>query len=758
MQKTIHIDLDGNTLTIETHRWAKQSNGSALLSYRDTRIMVTANMKDEAREGQDFFPLMVDFRENNYAGGKIPGGFFKREGKPSEREVLLSRLIDRPIRPLFPEGFFNETQVIAMLLSADFSVDYDAMGITGASAALMSSTIPFDTPVAAVKIGRRDGRFHINPGRDEINENEFEMVLLLAGTENDVVMMEAEGDQFSEDLLKQGLILGKEIIQKLCVAQRELINPDKMVVEADSRYEEILAELRNSCGARLQEAIFIQDRVKRRDEIAAIKDEIYAGLEDDEVKPKYKRAFHTLEHDLFRQRLLEKRARNDGRALNEVRNLSVELGVLPRAHGSAVFTRGETQALATVTLGSEDDAQRIDDIATSSSSFRHFMLHYNFPPFSVGEVSFLRGAGRREIGHGNLAWKGIYPMLPTNEDFPYTIRVVSDILESNGSSSMATVCATSLALMQAGVPMRNAVAGIAMGLVKEGDEYAVLTDIAGFEDHFGDMDFKVAGTATGINAVQLDIKIDGLSEEIIDATLNQARDARLHILEVMNNAIDHPSEELSEYAPVMMTMQIDTDKIRDLIGPGGKTIKELTATFSVKINVDDDGKVTIAAPNNEIGAKVEERINSLTASPEIGMVYPGKITRIEEYGIFVDILNGASALVHISEISHRRIPSIHDMKFEIGQEIEVKVIHIDRDGRVKASIRELQPEPEDGDREDGGSRQPRERDNRGRDNRARDNRGRDSRSRDNRSRDSRGRDNRSRDSRGRDDRNRDRKN
>ncbi|HDP93849.1 MAG TPA: polyribonucleotide nucleotidyltransferase [Candidatus Aminicenantes bacterium] len=745
MQKTINIDLDGNALIIETHRWAKQSNGSALLTYRDNRILITTNMKEEAREGQDFFPLMVDFRENNYAGGKIPGGFFKREGKPSEREVLLSRLIDRPIRPLFPEGFFNETQVIALLLSADFSVDYDAMGITGASAALMSSTIPFDTPVAAVKVARRDGRFFINPGRDELNENEFEMVLLLAGTEDDIVMMEAEGDQFSEDLLKQGLVLGKEIIQKLCSAQRELINPDKITIEPDTRYDEVLAELERNCGDRLQDAIFIQDRVKRREEIAAIKDEVYAKIEDEELKPKYKRAFHQLEHDSFRQRLLEKRERNDGRALNEIRDLSVELDVLPRAHGSAVFTRGETQALAVVTLGSEDDAQRIDDIAASSDSFRHFMLHYNFPPFSVGEVSFLRGAGRREIGHGNLAWKGIRPVLPKYDEFPYTIRVVSDILESNGSSSMATVCGTSLALMQAGVPMRSAVSGIAMGLVKEKDRYVVLTDIAGFEDHFGDMDFKVAGTAKGINAVQLDIKIDGLSEEIIDATLNQAREARLHILEVMNSAIDHPAEELSEFAPVMVTMRIDTDKIRDLIGPGGKTIKELTATFGVKVNVDDDGKVTIAAPNNEVGSKVQERIKALTASPEIGMTYTGKITRIEDYGIFVDILGGASALVHISEISHRRIPSINDMKYEIGQEIEVKVIHIDRDGRVKASIRELQPEPEGGDREDGGSRPPRDRESQGRDNRSRDSRNRDSRGRDNRSRDNRGRDNRNRD-------------
>ena len=737
MKKTIEIELDGNILKIETHRWAKQSNGSALLSYKDNRILVTANMQNEAREDQDFFPLMVDFRENTYAGGKIPGGFFKREGKPSEREVLLSRLIDRPIRPLFPEGFFNETQVIAMLLSADFSVDYDAMGITGASAALMSSTIPFDTPVAAVKIGRLDGSFHINPGRDDINEKDFDMLLLVAGTENDVVMMEADGAEFGEDLLKQGLALAKEVIQKICAAQRELINPDKVKVEPDTLYAEILTQLRERCGNRLQEAIFIHDRSRRREEITAIKDEVFNELGEDQPVAKYKRAFHTLEHDMFRQRLLEKRERNDGRALDKIRDLSVELGVLPRAHGSAVFTRGETQALATVTLGSEDDAQRIDDIATSSDNFRHFMLHYNFPPFSVGEVKFLRGAGRREIGHGNLAWKGILPMLPNAEEFPYTIRVVSDVLESNGSSSMATVCGSSLALMQAGVPLKNPVAGIAMGLIKEGDQFAVLTDIAGFEDHFGDMDFKVAGTKNGINSVQLDIKIDGLSDEIIDATLDQARQAREFILGVMNEAISKPAEELSEYAPVMITMQIDTDKIRDLIGPGGKTIKELTNTFSVKVNVTDDGKVTIAAPNIEVGQKVQERINGLTASPEIGTVYPGKITRIEDYGVFVDILNGASALVHISEISHKRIPSIHDMEYEIGQEIKVKVIHVDRDGRVKASIKELEPRPPRAEGDD--APENRDRDNRGRDSRSRDSRGRDNRSRDNRNRDGRDR-------------------
>ncbi len=687
MQKTVEIKIDRTIMKIETHRWAKQSNGSAVLTFKDNVMMVTANMKDQASETQEFFPLMVDYRENNYAGGKIPGGFFKREGKPSEREVLMSRLIDRPIRPLFPENFFNDTQIIAMLLSGDFSVDYDSMGIIGASAALLSSTIPFTTPVGAVKIGRKDGSFIINPGREELKE--LEMVVQAAGTEDDIVMLEAEGREFDEDILKQALILAKECISKICEAQRELINPDKLQVEEDVLLNEIYDTLKGKYENSLRDAIFTVGKKERSDKLKLISEEFIEGEEDEIRIAKMKRALHKLEYNVFRQTLLQEKKRNDGRAYDEIRDISIELGILPRVHGSAVFTRGETQSLSTVTLGSEEDSQRIDDLLSTGET-KKFMLHYNFPPFSVGEVSFLRGAGRREIGHGQLAEKALKNILPDEETFPYTVRVVSDILESNGSSSMATVCGGTLALMNAGVPITAPVSGIAMGLVKEGDDYAILTDIAGFEDHFGDMDFKVAGTEKGITAVQLDIKIDGLSDEIIDGTLDQAKRARLFILNKMRAEISEPSGELSAYAPVILTMHINPEKIKDLIGPGGKTIKELVATYNVKINTDDDGRVTIAAQNMEVGEKVEKRINELTAVVEIGKIYKGKIARIEDYGVFVEILNGSMGLLHISEISHRRIRNINDVNYKLGQILDVKVIGVDRDNRIKLSKKAIE--------------------------------------------------------------------
>jgi polyribonucleotide nucleotidyltransferase len=686
MKKTIEIEIGSDILKIETHKWAKQSDGSAVLTYKDNVLLVTANMKEEEKEGQDFFPLMVDFRENNYAAGKIPGGFFKREGKPSEREVLLSRLIDRPIRPLFPEGFIRETQVIAMLLSADFSADYDSMGIIGASAALLSSTIPFTTPVGAVKIGRINGEFVINPGEDTKKEQEF--IIQVAGTEHDVVMLEAGGAEFSEEVFKEALVLAMETISRICDMQKELINPDKLEVLEDTELTEIYNKLKEKYEEPLKEAIFTVGKLERKDKVKAISDEIFEPLDDDDelLVAKHKNAFHKLEYEIFRKTLIAERKRNDGRAFDEIRDITIELGVLPRAHGSAVFTRGETQALATVTLGSEDDAQRLDNLATNGE-LKKFMLHYNFPPFSVGEVSFLRGAGRREIGHGNLAEKSLVQILPDEEEFPYTIRVVSDILESNGSSSMATVCGGTLALLNAGVPIQAPIAGIAMGLVKEDGDFAVLTDIAGYEDHFGDMDFKITGTKKGITAIQMDTKIHGLSDEIINKTLDDARKARLFILEKMNDAIPEPSETLSDYAPVILNMTINTEKIKDLIGPGGKTIKGLVAEYNVKINTDDDGKVTIAAANKDVGEAVIERINEITQGAVIGKVYTGKITRIEDYGVFVEIFKGGVGLVHISELSHKRIPNIKDMRFKLGQEMKTKVISIDRDNRIKLSKR-----------------------------------------------------------------------
>jgi polyribonucleotide nucleotidyltransferase len=697
MQKTIEIEIDRSVLKIETHRWAKQANGSAVLTLKDNVTLVTANMKEDASEDKGFFPLLVDYRENNYAGGKIPGGFFKREGKPSEREVLLSRLIDRPMRPLFPDNFLNDTQVIALLMSADFSIDYDSLGIIGASAALLSSTIPFTTPVGAIKIGwKKEGEFLVNPGRAILDQ--MDMVIQVAGTEEDIVMLEALGREFDEDILKQGLIIAKEHISRICEAQKELINPDKIEVPEDTELAEIFQSLKSKYEERLVDAIFTEGKQERSDKTRALSDEILEGIEDEAQQAKYKRALHNLESQLFRETLLKEKKRNDGRAFDEIRDITIELGVLPRVHGSAVFTRGETQAMAAVTLGSEDDAQRIDELG-SSEDLKKFMLHYNFPPFSVGEVSFLRGAGRREIGHGVLAEKALRIIIPPEEEFPYTIRIVSDILESNGSSSMATVCGGTLALMNAGVPISAPVAGIAMGLIKEDDDYVILTDIAGFEDHFGDMDFKIAGTEKGLTAVQLDIKIKGLSDEIIDSTLAESHKARMFILAKMKESISVPAKELSEYAPVILTMHIKTDKIKDLIGPGGKTIKELISTHGVKINTEDDGKVTVAAPNMEVAKQVEKRIKDITATAEVGKVYKGKITRIEDYGVFVEILNGEMGLLHISEISNRRLKTIQEARFRIGQVIDVKVIGIDRENRIKVSKKVLEYN-KDHDRED----------------------------------------------------------
>jgi len=686
MERSISIDIDGNDLKIEIKRWAKQSDGSVVLSYKDNVLLAVANMRDEAKEDQDFFPLMVDYRINSYSAGKIPGGFFKREGRLSEKEILLSRLIDRPIRPLFPEGFFNDTQIIEMLVSADLSIDFDAMGIIGASVALLSSTIPFDTPVGAVKIGWKDEQFFINPGKEQAEE--AEMVLFVAGTENDVVMIESGGNEFGEDTFKQGLKIAKKIISDICVSQKALVNPDKFKVNPDSEFENIFNTIKKKYSNDFKEAIFSVVKSERKKKLARVVDEILNGIEDESKTGKYKSAIHKLEYEVFRKTLIEKKKRNDGRELDEIRDINIELGVLPRVHGSAVFTRGETQSLATVTLGSEDDAQRIDDIS-SNGKLKKFMLHYNFPPFSVGEVGFLRGPGRREIGHGNLAEKGLTPVIPDENKFPYTIRIVSDILESNGSSSMATVCGGTLALMNGGVPIKAPVAGIAMGLVKEGDDFAVLTDIAGYEDHFGDMDFKITGTEKGITAAQLDIKIDGLSDEIIDKTLADAKKARLFILDKMKDAIVEPSENLSEYAPVILTIKINPEKIKDLIGPGGKTIKGLIADFGVKVNAEDDGSVKVAAPNGDVGESVIERIKELTQSVEVNKIYTGKITRIEDYGIFVELFRGAVGLVHISEISNTRIKNIGDMKYKIGQEMKVKVIDVDRDNRIKASIKAM---------------------------------------------------------------------
>jgi len=691
MYKCLEIEVDGTPIKIETHRWALQSDGSALVSYKDTMILVTANMKPEADPGRDFLPLMVDFRENTYAAGKIPGGFFKREGKPSEKEVLLSRLIDRPIRSLFDKRFNHETQIIALLLSADFSVDYDALAIIGASASLLCSSIPFSIPVGAVKIGWKNGEFFINPG--QIAARDMDMVILVVGTEDEVVMMEAGGNEFPEELALESIERAKAIIADICRQQKALINPNKAEISDRPGYNEALEKILKDFAARIREAVFNDDRDQRQTQLKQVWEELSAGKEEADEISLLKSAFHEAEARVFRDTLLTEKRRTDGRPADEIRKLSMEVGVLPRVHGSASFTRGQTQALATVTLGSLDDAQRLDSL-NGEDNTKSFMLHYNFPPFSVGEVSFLRGAGRREVGHGNLAEKALQAVMPKIDDFPYTVRIVSDILESNGSSSMATVCGGTLALMDAGVPVKAPVAGIAMGLVREKDDFAVLTDIAGYEDHFGDMDFKVAGTEKGVTAIQLDIKIGGLSDEIIKTTLADARKARLFILSRMKEVIDRPSEKLSEYAPIVLKIKIPVEKIRDLIGPGGKTIKELTATFNVKINAEDDGTVIIYAPNHEVGEAVNLRIQGLTGVAELDKVYQGKVIRIEDYGLFVEIMPNVVGLLHVSEISHRRIKDVRS-EFKLGDELTVKVVTIDRDNKVRVSMRALEENPQD---------------------------------------------------------------
>jgi len=698
MTKRIDIKLGENPITIETGRWAKQSNGSAVVSYKDNMILTTANMKDEVHEDQDFFPLMVDFREYNYSAGLIPGGFFKREGKPSEREVLLSRLIDRPIRPMFPEAFFNETQIISMLMSADFSIDYDSLAIISASAALMASTIPFDIPLGAVKIGYGKDGFIVNPGRKI--HTELDMIILAAGTKDDIVMMEAEGQEFSESLFKEGLQIAKGHIQKICEAQLELINPDKITVTGDEKLEEIYQTLNKSHRDLIKDAIFSEERDQRHQKLDIIRQELFDLVEDEELLPKYKRALHRIESEQFRQTLLAEAKRTDGRDFDTIRPITIEFGVLPRAHGSGVFTRGETQALVTTTLGCEEDAKRLDEFSVVHDEFKRFMLHYNFPPFSVGEVKFLRGTSRREIGHGCLAEKALSPIIPDLEDFPYTIRVVSDILESNGSSSMASVCGGTIALMDAGVPISTPVAGIAMGLVKEGDQYQILTDIAGYEDHFGDMDFKLAGTEKGITAIQLDIKMGGLNDDIITQTLEKARAARLFILDKIKEKIPRPAPALSKYAPVIKDIKIDPAKVKDLIGPGGKTVKKFIADYNAKINIEDDGTVHIATPDTESSAALIQEIQQLVQDLEVNQTYSGPIVRKENYGIFVECLPGKVGLLHVSDLKPaRKTPD----DFKMGQKVDVVVASIDRmKGRIKLNLKDFQnTQPQRRDRKPG---------------------------------------------------------
>ena len=666
-------------MTFETGKIARQAHGAVVARYGDTVVLSTACMDSKATD-KDFLPLTVDYREYTYSAGKIPGGFFKREGRPSEREILTSRLTDRPLRPLFPEGYSTETQIVSMVLSADSENDPDVIGLTAASAALFISKIPFETPIAAVRVGLIDGKLVVNP---TVAEQKTSLLnLVVAGSEEAIVMVESGSLEVSEDTVVDALEFAHTEIRKIVGAIRELqkrVNPEKVKVTPPAFDEALYSEIRSKYGDRLRDALDTAKHPKSESYglVDQIKAEIMASIpEDDEERHKLAyRAFERLRERIFRDDMLLKKRRPDARAFDQIRQITCEVGALPRVHGSALFTRGETQALATATLGTKEDMQRLD-LLFEDEAFKRFMLHYNFPPFSVGEVKFLRGPGRREIGHGALAERALANLLPAEADFPYAMRVVSDILESNGSSSMATVCGGSLALMDAGVPLKSACAGIAMGLVVEGDKYAILTDIAGAEDHYGDMDFKVAGTRQGITALQMDIKVSGVSVAMMREALAQAKRARLEILDIMDRTISTGRTEISTYAPHLYMLSIPTDKIRDLIGPGGKKIRSIIEATGVKIDVMDDGKVHVFAANGPAAEDALKMIRDVTATAEIGKTYLGKVVRIAEFGAFVEIFPGTDGLLHISEIAEARIRSVRD-ELKEGDQIIVKVLAIE---------------------------------------------------------------------------------
>ena len=677
MQK-VEIALGSNTLSIECGKVAKQANGSAVVRYGDTVVLATA-CSTAPREGIDFFPLTVDYREYNYAAGKIPGGFFKREGRPTEKEILTSRLIDRPVRPLFPQGFNDETQVIAMVLSADSDNNPDVIGMVAGAAALYLSDIPFYAPVGAVRVGLVDGRLVTNPTYAETKSSLLNLVV--AGTEDALVMVEAGAKEVSEETILEALEYGQGEIRKIVALQKDLfakLGVNKREFVGPAMDETLYGEVRSKVEDELHEAMdtlkYAKQESQRR--IVEIRSKLLQSYPEDEEEKRRLAAqyFSRLEEHLFRDDVLEKRQRPDRRAFDQVRNISSEVSILPRTHGSALFTRGETQALVTATLGTAEDVQKLDVL--EGEAFKRFMLHYNFPPFSVGEVAFLRGPGRREIGHGALAERALIAVVPEEKEFPYTIRVVSDILESNGSSSMATVCGGTLALMDAGVPIKAPLAGIAMGLVKEGEKYAILTDIAGSEDHYGDMDFKVAGSKAGITALQMDIKISGITPQIMAEALSQAKSARLHVLGKMLETLPEPRKQISEFAPRIYTLQINRQKIGELIGPGGKVIRNIIEQTGVKIDVEDDGKVNVAATDESAARKALKMIKDLVAEAELGKTYLGKVVRLADFGAFVEIFPGTDGLLHISEVSEHRIRDIRD-ELKEGDQLLVKVIAIE---------------------------------------------------------------------------------
>jgi polyribonucleotide nucleotidyltransferase len=680
MKQEVSVELaGGKTISFETGKLAKQAHGSVVVRVGDNVVLATATANPDPREGIDFFPLTVDYREYTYAGGRIPGGFIKREGRPSEREILTSRQIDRPVRPLFEDGFKCETQVIAFVLSADNENDPDVLGINGASAALTISDIPFLGPIGAVRVGLVNGGFVVNPTYTEMRESLLN--IMVVGTAEGIVMIESGAKEVKEETVVDAIEFAHTEIKKICAAINDLRGkagkPKRKVTppEFDQAYFDAL---KNRIGSDLADRLDTEKHPKAESAalIKELKKELQASIpEDDKVgQAKLKTYYEHLRERIFRDEVLAKKRRPDGRAFDKVRDIWAEVSVLPRTHGSAVFTRGETQALVTTTLGTTDDRQRLETFEGEAK--KRFLLHYNFPPFSVGEVQFLRGAGRREIGHGALAERAISAVLPGEEDWPYTMRVVSDILESNGSSSMASVCGASLSLMDAGVPLKSPVAGVAMGLVKEGDNYAILTDIAGAEDHYGDMDFKVAGTKDGITALQMDIKVGGITAQVMREALSQAQRGRLHILEKMNAVLSGPREKVSSFAPRIYTLQIPVDKIRDVIGPGGKMIRSIIERTGVKIGVEDSGKINVASNDEASAAKALQIIGDLTATAEIGKTYLGTVTRLADFGAFVEIIPGTDGLLHISEVAEHRIKDVRD-ELKEGDQVLVKVLAVE---------------------------------------------------------------------------------
>jgi polyribonucleotide nucleotidyltransferase len=683
-------------MTIETGRIAKQAGGSAYVQCGDSVVLVTACSAREPRENINFFPLICDYREYTYAAGKIPGGFFKREGRLSERETLISRMIDRPLRPMFPEDFRCETQIIASVFSLDPDVNPDVMAINGASAALCISDIPFPHPIGAVRIGYIDDELVLNPANGDVEQSKLELIVV--GSEEAIVMVEAGAEELPEETMIQALNLAHGEIKKIVKAINELaakVNKAKREVTPSEIDPEIVKIVKDHAPEKIRAAMFIKDKLESERTMDELKESIVELLPEDEPAKRAQASvvFDKVKEELFRKILLEEGVRPDGRKFDEIRQITSEVGLLPRPHGSALFTRGETQAIVAVTLGTGDDAQRIDDLMGDRS--KSFMLHYNFPPFSVGEVRMQRGAGRREIGHGALAERAVQPILPGENDFPYTIRVVSDILESNGSSSMATVCGATLALQDAGVSLKSPVAGIAMGLVKEGKKYAILSDIAGFEDHYGDMDFKVTGTKEGITALQMDIKITGVTSKIMAEALEQARKGRLHILGKMAETISGSREKLSRFAPQITTIQIPQDKIGLLIGPGGKNIRAIVEESGAKIDIEDDGSVHVASVDAESSEKAIARIEELTATAKKGKTYLGKVTKVVDFGAFVEIFTGTEGLLHISEVSERRIPDIHT-EVRVGDKILVKVLDVDGNNKIKLSRRAVLKDQREG--------------------------------------------------------------